>query len=387
MAENAEHIEVCCCDKDMKRLWAVPRYYDFFFEYDLVKNSICKTVFFPEEIGCEERLFGSMQYKDEKLIFTPVNSRFLVVYDLKEEIFLQYPLYEDENVYYNSYIDGDVVYMLSPVSAAMLMFSMTTQTISYDYSMQKMIGQVDKGATCFMTNYSENEDLRLYTVAKSNFLIEEDKYSDKKKSVKIGAESECFTMPVSDGENYWTVLYNSERTVVVRYIGQTGQTEYFDVTQDIPKCRNYMGGTIIGDDVYFFPSICGGKIICINKYDGTLKQFCLDESDEYFFSPFRKTDSGCWMYEIQSKRLFICEDGVWRIVQVNLDERYYKTVAESFRRRRRREFSKMSNRLLYENSDFSLGDYAYSITKSSKGKNVDLRSAGKEIFKIVSRMG
>ena len=366
-----------------KRLWAVPIDYNFFFEYDLERNCVCKTVFFPEEIGYGGRLFGSIQYKDEKLFFTPVSARFLVVYDLKGEFFAQYSLDEGEQLYFNSYVDDDAVYMLSATSTTILTFSMATQKISHDYSMQSIIRKADKGATCFRTNYGENRDARLYALNNSNFLIEQDKYSDKKKSIKIGAESERFTMPVSDGENYWAILYNSESTVVVRYIEQTGQTEYFDISKDIPKCRNYIGGTIIGDDVIFFPSNCGGRIIRINKNDCTIKSFHLEECDEYFFSSFRKTDNGCWMYEIQSKRLFICENDAWHIISIKLDEKYYEAVFKSRRQRKKSEFSKRSDRVFYEYSDFTLGDYAYSITKCSVEKSSNLRSIGKEILKSI----
>lgn len=366
------------------KLWAVTVGYEFFYEYNINQQSIDKIHFFPEEIRNGKTLFGGILKLDQKLFFIPLHAKYLVIYEIDRDNYRLVDLKPDggekgEAVPYLCYTSCILENRLIMFSTDYIIsYDLKTECVAYDRTSHEILCHLLGKEQKMKPNYSVYQDKLLFSTDNSNALVLLKSNLEVEQVIEVGAYKDRYTAPVFDGDSYWMMLYAAEENVIVRY--QRKQTSYYRF-QNEKKCLNYIGAAIIDDEVWFFPSNCGGKLVSIDKNDCIVREKALDERTEnwYSFTYFINDKEKIHLYEISSSSIFVFEHGEWKKIKICFNETYNKAQRRDFYRRRRAE-----EKWIPECKNISIEGYIEELLDDEKKVNHKKETKiGKEIYQLI----
>lgn len=393
MKENKMWFEAAYQDGEF--LWIAPAEYNFFYCVNCLSMKIEKVEFYPEEHFWTTRLYGDMIKCKNKLYFSPVNARGILVYDCVKGDFEHIPIRADINKdqksnplnFYKAYIFGQKLYFISPTYPAIVILELENHQVHYDYvtdfvkALFPQIGEkirIRSSALCnghILMTLKNGEAFVTYNCELGDYQL----YGLK------GLGNEIMT-PCYDGKYYWGILYSNGKNEIFRLDPRNTHMDTYPVQTGIYKddaCISFIGSAFARGNVYFFPSRCDKAIISIDTK--TLKISCRYSGAEgnraCSFSLAKETDKMIYLYEVNENTMwyFSKQDMTLRQLELKFEdasEKIYQKVL-------RRDYMRKKD-LVHENTIYPLHEYIEMVTGiREKGIKDDSARYGDLIYEIL----
>lgn len=379
------------------KLWFVHNFLPALFTYDIENQNLEFVKQLPFESGNTVRSYCEIIKYKEKLIFIPMSSSDICVYNIKtKEISTQ----EIKQAKYCNFMRGitynNKLFMIPTAYDAIVEFDMEQEKVKYH---SKCITKLKKitgydGGYNFMYGAVEIENKLYLSSVQANYILEFSMDNGKYNIYEVGDKGYTYWDMVFDGKYFWLNPFKGKD--IVRWNKETNESKvYNSYPEDFNKDSECFLRFIDFDEKIIAVPKTSNMFISIDKKSGKLEQIDLNlpeiinenifwGSNYYFAKKEGKTKLYTMSAYDNKLRLIDVENNSCEVIHID------KIDDETIRNLMKQGFSKLGDNIPYairESNIFTLDMFADYLQKNKHSAENQIREYSKVINNIDGTCG